>query len=168
MKRFYFIFPTVLLVVFCALYMQFSAKSDAAEAEKAQKVAQAKLEEEAKKKEAEDKSRKDSEARTAARAAEEQKKEEERLAKWDAESKKIADETKQYAAQVVTLTADVAALEKQLTELKATKDTRTRDLLNASAEVEMAAIAKHNQEMEIQRMTEMLVRRAALTSLVKQ
>lgn len=168
MKRFYFIFPLVLLAIFSVLFMQFSKASDEADRIKAEKVAAAKLAEEAKKKEEAAKSREDSEKRTAARLAEERQKEEERVAKWNADSKKIDDEAQGYVTKAAELAKENAELEKKLAELRATKDARTRELLAVSSEVELAAIAKHNAELEIQRMNEMLVRKVAKTSFVKQ
>lgn len=168
MKRFYFIFPLVLLTVFIVLFMQFSKTSDAAERAKAEQVAQAKLAEENKKKEDAAKSRADSERRTAARLAEERDKEQERVAKWNAESKRIADETQGYLTRIAELTKENNDLEKQLVELRTTKDVRTRALLAVNSEVELAAIEKHNAELEIQRMNEMLLRKVAKGSLVKQ
>ena len=168
MKRFYFIFPLVLLAVFIVLFMQFDKASDEADRIKAEKQAMIKQAAENKKKEDAAKSRQDSENRTAARLAEEKQKEEERIAKWNAESKKIDDETQQYVTKTAELSKEISDLEKQLVDLRATKDSRTRELLAVQSEVELAAITKHNAELEIQRMNEMLVRKVAKTSFVKQ
>jgi chromosome segregation ATPase len=168
MKRFYFIFPLVLLAVFIVLYLQFSKSADEADRVKAEKQAMVKQAIENKKKEDADKSRQDSEKRTAARLAEERQKEEERIAKWNAESKRIDDETQQYVTKSTELAKEISDLEKHLVELRATKDGRTRELLTVQSEVELAAITKHNAELEIQRMNEMLVRKVAKTSFVKQ
>lgn len=168
MKRFYFIFPLILLCIFSVVFMQFSKTSDAAERINAEKQTAIKLAEETKKKEDAAKSRADSEKRTAARLAEERQKEDERVAKWNAESKRIDDETQQYVTKTNELSKEISDLEKQLAELRATKDARTRELLAVQSEVELAIIAKHNAELEIQRMNEMLVRRVAKTSFVKQ
>lgn len=168
MKRFYYIFPLVLLGAFSVLFMQFSKASDEADRIKAEKLAIQKQAEEAKKKEEAAKSREDSEKRTAARLAEERQKEEERVAKWNAETKRIEDEAQGYVSKAAELSKEVTDLEKKLADLRSTKDTRTRELLAVSSEVELAAIAKHNAELEIQRMNEMLVRKVAKTSFVKQ
>lgn len=169
MKRFYFIFifPVVLLVVFSGVYWQFSKTSDEAERIQKEKTAQIKLVEEQKKKEEETKARKDSEKRIADRLAEEKAKEDERIAKWDAESKRIADEGQQYATQVANNTKEVADLTKQLADLRLAKETKTRELLESATEAELAAIAKRGAELEIQRMTEMVARKAANSSLAK-
>ncbi len=168
MKKFYYIFPVVLLVSFIAMYSRFSATSDAADREKADRIAAVKHADEKAKAEAEARSREDSQKRAAERLAEERAKDAEKAAKWDAESKRIAEETEKYNSQLASYTSSVAAMEKQLEDLRATKEKRTRELLDSEMQVELAAVGKHNAEMEIQRMTEMLLRRASKSSLVKQ
>ena len=168
MKKFYFIFPVCLLLTFVGLYSRFSAASDAAEAEKAQRIAATKMAEEKTKADAEERSREDSQKRAAERQAEERTKEAEKAAKWDAESKRIAGEAEKYNGQVATYTAEIAAMEKKLDDMRATKEKRTRELLDNEMQVELAAVGKHNAEMEIQRMTDMIMRRVSKSSLVKQ
>jgi len=168
MKKFYFIFPVCLLITFVSLYSRFSAASDIADAEKAQRIAATKMAEERAKAEAEERSRQDSQKRAAERIAEERSKEAEKAAKWDAESKRIAAETDKYNSQVASYTSEIASMEKQLEDLRAKKETRTHELLDDEMQVELAAVGKHNAEMEIQRMTEMVMRRVSKSSLVKQ
>ena len=169
MKRFYFIFtfPIILLVVFSGVYWQFSKTSDEAARIKKEQTAQIKMVEEQKKKDEEAKARLDSEKRIADRLAEEKKKEDERIAKWDAESKRIADEGALYASQVTNYTKEVADLTKQLSTLRLAKETKTRELLDSATEAELAAIAKRGAELEVQRMTEMVARKAGGNSLAK-
>ena len=169
MKRFYFIFifPVVLLVVFSGVYWQFSKASDEAERVQKEKIAQVKLVEEQKKKDEEAKARKDSEKRIADRLAEEKAKEDDRIAKWDAESKRIADEGQLYATQVASNTKEVAELTKQLADLRLAKEAKTKELLDSATEAELAAIAKRGAELEIQRMTEMVARKATGGTLAK-
>jgi Flp pilus assembly protein TadB len=169
MKRFYFIFafPVVLLVVFSGVYWQFSKTSDEAEHAKQVQVAQQKATDEQKKKEEETKARQDTEKRIAERAAEERKKEDERIAKWDAESKRITDESQGYATQVASNSKEIADLTKELADLRQAKENKTRDLLNSASEAELAAIAKRSAELEIQRMTEMVARKVASSQVAK-
>jgi len=169
MKRFYFIFifPVVLLVIFSGVYWQFSKASDESERLQKEKIAQVKLVEEQKKKEEEAKARLDSEKRIADRVAEEKKKEDERIARWEAESKRIADEGQQYATQVANNTKEVADLSKQLADLRQAKESKTRELLDTATEAELAAISKRGAELEIQRMTEMIARKTASSSIAK-
>ena len=169
MKRFYFIFifPVVLLVIFSGVYWQFSKASDESERLQKEKIAQVKLVEEQKKKEEEAKARLDSEKRIADRVAEEKKKEDERIARWEAESKRIADEGQQYATQVANNIKEVADLSKQLADLRQAKESKTRELLDTATEAELAAISKRGAELEIQRMTEMIARKTASSSIAK-
>lgn len=167
MKKFYYIFPVALLAVFSAVYSQFSKASDEAASIRAEKAAALKTEEENKRKVSEAKSREDSEKRVAARQAEEKKKEEERIVKWEAETKRVADEGRQHAAQTTAYTAEIAVMEKELAELRATKDVRNREYLASATDVELTAIAKRSAELEIQRLTEMVARKAAGTSIMK-
>lgn len=169
MKRFYFIFlfPIVLMVVFSGVYLNFSKNSDEAARINEAKTAEIKRGEEQKKKDDEAKARQDSEKRIAARLAEEKAKEDERIAKWDAESKRIADEGQGFATQVANNTKEVAALTKQLSELRLAKEAKTRELLETATEAELAAISKRSAELEIQRMTEMVARKAGGGALAK-
>jgi len=168
-KRFYFILsvPVIMLVVFSGVYWQFSKSSDGAERLQKEKTAQIKMVEEQKKKDDEAKARADSEKRIAERQAEERKKEDERIAKWEAESKRIADEGAQYGTQVANNTKEVADLTKELAELRAAKEAKTRELLDTSTDAELATIARRAAELEVQRLTEMVARKAAGTSLAK-
>jgi len=169
MKRFYFIFgfPVILLVVFSGVYWQFSKASDEAEHVKQAQVAKQKAADEQKKKDEENKARQDTEKRMAERAAEEKKKEDERIAKWEAESKRINDESQGYATQVAASTKEIADLTKELADLRQAKEAKTRELLNSASEAELAAIAKRSAELEIQRMTEMVARKVASSQLAK-
>jgi Flp pilus assembly protein TadB len=169
MKRFYFIFtfPVVLLVVFSAVYWQFSKTSDESERAKQVQTAQNKAAEEQKKKEEETKARQDSEKRIAERQAEEKKKEDERIAKWEAESKRIDDESRNYATQVASNTKEITDLTKELADLRQAKEAKTRDLLNSASEAELTAIAKRSAELEIQRMTEMVARKVTSSQVAK-
>jgi Flp pilus assembly protein TadB len=169
MKRFYFIFtfPVVLLVVFSGIYWQFSKSTDEAERLQKEKAAQTKLVEDQKKKDEEAKARRDSDQRIAERIAEEKAKEDERIARYEAESKRIVDEGQQYATQLANNNREVAELTKQLAELRATKEMKTRELLETATESELAAIAKRRAELEVQRMTEMVARKASTGPLAK-
>lgn len=167
MKKFYYIFPLLLLAVFSALYTQFSKTSDEAERVSAEKTRALKLDEEEKRKAAEAKSREDSAKRVAARQAEERKKEEERIAKWETETKRVADEARQFSTQTTAYTTEISAMEKELAELRSTKDVRNREYLASASDVELTAVAKRSAELEIQRLTEMVARKAAGTSIMK-
>ncbi len=167
MNRFYLIVPLVLSLLFGGVYWQHRQHSAEAAKVKAEQVAKAKAEEDAKKSEAERKAREDAEKRTAARAAEEKKKEDDKQAKWVADGVKISDETSGYVAQTAAYTKEIATLEKELAAIRSAKELAGKEVFAQAREVELALIAKRNAELEIQRLTEMVARKAAGTSLVK-
>ena len=59
----------------------------------------------------------------------------------------------------------IADLEKELAGLRTQKETVNRENLELLKKVELARIAKRNAELNIQRMTEMISRRAAASAL---
>jgi membrane protein involved in colicin uptake len=167
MKSSYYLVPVVLLALFGGLYWQHMGSMN--KKIEAQKIEQAKVkaEEEAKKKEAERKAREDAEKRIAERDALERKKEEEKEAKRKAEIEKIKSDTDKYNGQLADAIKKSASLEKELSELRAQKDQLGRDAFEASKRVELALIDKRNAELQVQRMAEMVAKRANESSMSK-
>jgi chromosome segregation ATPase len=122
---------------------------------------------EAKKKVAEEKAREDSARRSAERAAEDSKREAEKIAKWQSESKKIQDDIDKAQADSDLYNKEVAALELTLDSLKKSKDKASRESFDLVKQVERAKVDRRNAEIEIQRLTEMVSRRAAESSLTR-
>jgi hypothetical protein len=166
MNRLYLIVPVLLLAIFGGLYWQHSVHAEAEAKAKAAVVAEAKAAEETKKAEAERLAREDAERRTAARVAEEQKKEAEKHAKWEADGARIAEETTRFTTRSAEIAAEITALEAKINQVLADKDKVSRANFDEARAIELARIAKRNAEMEIQRMTEMVARKAGQTSLV--
>jgi chromosome segregation ATPase len=167
MNRLYLLVPVLLLAVFGGVFWQYT-RTAAHEAEvKAAEVAAAKQAESAKKAEAELKARADAEQRTAERLAEEAKRDAEKRARIEEENRRIAADTTTYRTQIATLTTETTSLEKQLTELRARREQLNTDAFALAKEVELARIAKRNAELEIQRLTDMVARQAANTTLAK-
>lgn len=160
MNRFYVIVPVVLIAIFGGIYWQHSRTAAADAAAKAVEVTRLKAEEEAKKEEAGRKAREDAAARAAARAAEEKRKEEEIQAKWESDSAKIAADTALYKEQAVALTRDLAVLEKERNEVRSSKKAVSDESFDLARKVELTRIAKRAAEMEVQRTTEILIRKA--------
>ncbi|AHF92372.1 hypothetical protein OPIT5_21080 [Opitutaceae bacterium TAV5] len=160
MNRFYLIAPLVLLLLFGGVFWQHNKTAAIEAAQKAAEVARADEAARVQKAEAERKAREDAEQRAAAREAEERGKEEERRARWEADSARIAEETARHAAQAADYTRQVAALEKQLAGLRSEKEKRNREAFAAAREVELLAIRKRNTELEVQRVTGIIARRA--------
>jgi len=167
MNRFYLIVPVVMSLIFGGVYLQHTKHAAELAAAKAEQVAKLKAEEEAKKTQAERKAREDAEKRSAARAAEEKKKEDDKVAKWNADGAKIAEDTAHYNELIGTYTKEIDGLEKQLDVVRDSKEQAGKEVFAQAREVEMALIAKRTAELEIQRLTEMVARKAGNTSLVK-
>jgi hypothetical protein len=167
MKRSYYIVPVILLALFGGLYWQHMGEMDRkAEALKVEQ-ARVKAEEDAKKKEAERKAREDADKRMAERDALEKKKEDDREAKRKADIDKIKTETARYNAQLAESTKLSANLEKELSELRALKEKLGRDAFEAAKKVELAMIDKRNAELQVQRMAEMVAKRANESTMTK-
>lgn len=167
MNRLYLIIPLILLALFGGVYWQHSLTADADARAKAAATAHAKSIADAQKAETERKAREDADLRAADRLAEEKKKEDEKRAKWDADSARIIEETARYSAQVAALTQEQAALEKALADTRAQHEKLAKENFEAARAIELARIARRNAELEVQRMTEMVARKAGETSLLR-
>lgn len=167
MNRLYLIIPALLLALFGGVYWQHARTAASQADEKAAAVAAAQVAELAKKAEAEAKARADAETRSALRLAEEQKRDAEKRARYEEESRVIAADTTRYTALVSTRTAEFTALEKQLADLRARRAALNTETFSLARTVELARISQRNAELEIQRLTEMVARQAANTSLTR-
>jgi len=166
-KWMYLIFPGVMLGAFLVVY--FAHKKDAEEKERAHiaQVAKEKSEADEKKKAAETKAREDAKKRQDERDAEEKKKDDEKAAKQAADDKKVRDQTTEYTAKAEVAGKKVNALDTELDRLRKEKDKTSRETFDLAKQVELARIARRNAELEIQRMTEMVVRRAAESNMTR-
>jgi hypothetical protein len=167
MNRLYLIVPVILLALFGGVYWQHNRTAAADAAAKAAAIAEANSAEAAKKAEAERKAREDADKRAAERLAEEEKKEADKRAKWEADGATLVAATADYTAQAAALAAQAAALEKEIAAVRADKERVSRETFEQSRAIELARIDRRNAELEIQRMTEMVARKAGETSLVK-
>ncbi|ACB75623.1 hypothetical protein [Opitutus terrae] len=111
--------------------------------------------------EIEQKARDDAAKRAADRAAEEAKKEADRAAKQAAEDKKVKDATDAANAKADGYAKQAGELEVQLSALRTQKEKLNREEFELAKQVELARVAKRNAELEIQRMTDMIAKRAA-------
>jgi hypothetical protein len=166
-KWMYLIFPGIMLCGFLVIY--FSHVEEAEKKEKAHqaKIAQEKAEAEAKKKVAEAKARDDAKKRQEERDAEEKKKEQDKLARQAADDKKVHDAYLEFSAKADAASKQANAHEVELERLRKEKDKTSREAFELAKKVELARIARRNAELEIQRMTEMVVRRASDSSLTR-
>jgi hypothetical protein len=166
-KWMYIIFPSVMLAGFLVIYFSHKEKAEAKEKAHIAQVEKEKAEADQKKKIAEAKAREDARKRQEERDAEEKKKIDEKAAKQAADDKKVRDQTAEYTAKVNAASKQAAALEAELDRLRKEKDQTTRETFDLAKQVELARIARRNAELEIQRMTEMVSRRAAESSMTR-
>lgn len=167
MKKFYALVPLVLMALFVVYYMSFSktyAEREAEQAAEKQRIADAEAE---KKAEAERVAKADADRRTAERAAEEARKEAEKRKKWEDQGREIADATARFNTEADKFAKQSAELEIELLNLRGQKEKAGREAFDLAKRVEEARIAKRNAELEIQRMTEMIARRAAESSMAQ-
>ena len=166
-KWMYLIFPGLMMAGFLVIYFSHVEKTHAKEKAAAEKIAKEKAEADVKKKAAEVKARDDAKKRQEERDAEEKKKADEKEAKQAADDKKVRDATAEYVAKGAAAAKQVATLEKDLDNLRKEKDKTQREAFDLAKQVELARIARRNAELEIQRMTEMVSKRAHESSMVK-
>ncbi len=167
MKRSYYIVPVILLVLFGGLYWQHMGEMDKKIAAQKAEQARIKAEEDAKKAEAERKAREDADKRIAQREAEERKKEAEKEAKRKAELEKIQADTKRFNNMLADFNKETASLEKELSTLRAEKEKLGRESFDMAKKVALAEAAKHTAEFQVQRMADMVAKRASDSSLTK-
>ncbi len=167
MNRSYVIVPVILLAIFGFFYWQFMQTAEVKEKERQTKIAQEKAAADAKKKEAEAKARADAEKRNAEREAEEKKKADEKRAKHEADIQKIRDDIAKYTGQANDNAKTVARLEQELTNLRAQREKTNRETFELNKQVERAQVEKRNAEFEIQRLTDMIAKRASDSAMAR-
>ena len=166
-KWLYVISVGSMLAIFLVFYLSATKQHEERERQRAAQVAAKKAAEDARKADIEAKAREDAEKRAAQRAADEAKKEADRVAKWDAEGQKIQDATNKYNADADASAKKAAELEVQLTALRADKEKLNREAFDLAKGVELGKIARRDAELEIQRTTAMIARRAEQSTLTK-
>ena len=166
MNRFYIVTPLVLMAAFGVIFWQHSKSAAIKEKAQVALAEKVKIEAEAKKKDAIEKAKQDAEKRAAARLAEEQQKEAEKQAKWKEAGDRLAAEIAANKELFTKNTETVKALEAELTALRAEKEAIDAKSFAMIHETEAQRVAKRSAELEIQRLTEIVARTAANTSLV--
>lgn len=166
-KWMYLIAPAIMLCGFMFVYFSHVEVTHKKEAEAKARIAKEKADAEEKKRVAEAKAREDAKRRSDEREAEERKKEAEKAARQAADDKKVRDQTAEYTAKANAASAEVKKLEAELDRLRKERDKLNRETFDLAKQVELARIARRNAELEIQRMTEMIAKRASDSSLTK-
>lgn len=164
-KWIYLISVGGMLAIFMFFYFAHVKEAEIKEQQQKAEAAQKAKEEADRKAAIEEKAREDAERRARERSEAEAKKEADRLAKWEAENKKIQDATDEMNGKADAYSKEISALEVELNRLRTEKEKLNRDAFEFAKQVEQARIAKRNAELEIQRMTDMIARRAAESSL---
>lgn len=166
-KWMYLISVSSMLAVFLFFYFAQLKETAAREKVRAEEVAKAQKAEADRKAAIEAKAREDAERRSAERAAADAKKEADKLAKWQAENRRIQEATDAANAKADKYSKEISALEIQLNTLRSNKEKLNREAFEFAKQVEQSRIEKRNAEMEIQRMTDMIAKRAADSALTR-
>jgi hypothetical protein len=166
-KWIYFIVPVIGLIAFLFVYF-----SHVEEAKKQDTIHQADLakqtaDDAAKKKDLEDRARADADRLASQRAADDAKKVADRVAEQAAEDKKVVDATNKALAECDKSTREIARLDTELAALRAAKDKANRELLDTSKQLELSRIARRTAELEVQRTTEIIARKASDAAMAK-
>ncbi|MEO6005946.1 MAG: hypothetical protein ABIZ04_08785 [Opitutus sp.] len=156
-----------MLAVFLFFYFSFLKQTEIKEKQRAEQVAQERKVEEERKAAIEAKARDDAAKRAAERVAAEEKKEADKLARWNAEGQKIQDATNAANAKADAYAKQISNLELELNTLRTNKEKLNREAFEFAKQVEQARVNKRNAELEIQRMTDMIAKRAADSSLTR-
>jgi uncharacterized membrane protein YgaE (UPF0421/DUF939 family) len=166
-KWMYLVFPGVMLAAFLVLYFMHEKDADIRERQRTEAVAKKDAEDKKQKAEAEAKAQADAQKRQQEREEEERAKEETRRKKQEAADKEVRDRTNATIAEADKSAKDAASLEIELDRMHKQRDQLSRETFDLAKQVERAKVDKRNAEMEEQRMTEMIARRAAESSIAR-
>ena len=166
-KWMYLIFPGIMLAGFLVFYLSHKKAAEEKERIAIAKAASDKAEADKKKKEAEQKAREDAKKRQDEREAEDAKKEAEKAAKQAKDDKMVRDQIAEFTAKADAAQKQLTALEAELDRMRKEKDKVSRETFDLAKQVELNRIARRNAELEIQRQTEILIRRASESSMTK-
>ena len=164
-KWMYLIFPAVMLGVFLFFYQQDMAQVALREQARADAIAKDKADADAKKKSAEDQARVSAEKRANDQKDADDKLAADREAKWQADSKKIKDETDRNTTDADRYSKEGSELEIQLEQLHQQRETLNREDFDLLKKVELTRVDQQNADMEILRKVEMIARRADDSSM---
>ena len=166
-KWMYVIFPVILLGIFLMYYQQQMTVLTTKEKARAEAVARVKAEEALRKKESEERARKDAEKRIAEQTAEDARIAREKQEKWDAEGRRIQEDTDKALAETARFQNDDSALDIEIANLQRDKEKANREDFELLKEVELARVSYENAQLEVERMVSMIVNRADESSMVK-
>lgn len=166
-KWMYLIFPSALLAVFLTFYFMDAKRVAERDRLHAEEVQRRDAETARKQAELKEKAEADAKKRADERAAELAKKEADKLARWNKAGKDIQDAMDKSNAESNKHSIKIAALEKELEDLRALREKTNQEYLDLLKKVELAKIDRRSAELEIQRTVEMIARRASESSMAK-
>jgi len=166
-KWIYFVIPVIMLVGFVFIFLAHEEEMKAREEEGARIVAERLTEEKKQKEIAEAKARESARIAQEERAAKEAKKVADRLARQQAIDREIKEATDSALADLNRSQKKVESLEAEFDRLKKERDRLSRETFDLAKQVEAAAVAKRNAELEEQRLVEMIVRRSGQSTMVR-
>jgi chromosome segregation ATPase len=168
MKKWLFVIsPACMLAVFLVFYFANRKEEEVKEAAHQAELARQRSEADEKKRIAEQKAHEDAEKRNQDRIAQEAATAKEKQDKYDAAMARIKADTdasnasaEKYSKQVSDMTIELDNLNKQL-------DSLTRQNFDYLKKVQLAEVNRHDAEMDIQRMVDMIAERADQSSMTK-
>lgn len=166
-KWIYLLIPSVMLVVFLVFYFSHEKEALARETMRAEVLAKKNAEEKKQKADSEAKARESAKIAQQQREADEAKKEADRRAKQVAIDREIKETTDAAVAEGDKSSKRVNELEIELKRLQREKDRLGREAFDLAKQVELTMVAKRNAELEEQRLTEMIARKAAASAMAK-
>lgn len=166
-KWLYFILPIVLTGVFLIFFFKHQKETVAREHTRGQEMAQKTATEKAGKDAAEAKAKESARIAQQERERENGERDAARKAQQDAVDKEIGDKTNASLAEIATATKRAKDLEAEIARLISDRERVTRESFDLAKQVEIAMVAKRNAELEEQRLTEMIARRATDSSMTK-
>jgi hypothetical protein len=160
MNKYYFIIPVVLLAGFVVVYRGAVHDMEVKETRMRDAVAATKAAEEKHRKEIEAKAQEDALKRQKENEAAEKAKLEKREKDYSDAMAKLKADTDAFNAEGDRFAKDGADLELKLSEARQLREKTNRDIFEISKQVELAKISRRKSEIEIQRMVEMVGNRA--------
>jgi hypothetical protein len=164
-KWMYVISVGSMLAIFLVFYVSETKKREEKEAQRQVALKNKEAAKKAEQAAIEAKARADAEKRTADAKAAAAAKEAERVAKWEAVGREIQEATNKHNADADRYAKRSAALELELTNLRAEKEKLNREAFELAKQVELGKINRRTAELEIQRITAMIAAKASQSSL---
>ena len=153
----YFIVPAILLAGFLVFQIDFQRKREHLQRIVAAEAAAARQADDAARAERQHLAAADAARRAEERAQREREREEAKRQEFDALLARIAGQASLHEKRAAALAASVFAAEQRLAVLRTQKEQTNREAFDLARSVELQRIDRRNAEIELQRMTRMLL-----------